>query len=329
MIATDIHRTALDHVLALVANSDWGAGMVLRGSMTLQAWVGPRARPPGDLDWIVPEPQFCDPLEPYPYIDSIESVQQWPEAAAGAARYQIWTDEDFDTFGLHPKLPPEGLRWIRTDEYERPSLQDELVETIAQHPHAGDDVILDADGVHTDEHWSYFDSYDSTGTRLIVPWHSRRYGSGQVQLDFAVDQNLPDPPVWTAIPRADGRLPTPILTATRELSLAWKILWLHTDSAQAGSADGKDLYDAVLLAECPQTNLTPRLLRTVLGTNAREFTPAAVRDWHVDWTEFLDAHPDIHGELSDWLDRLARAIPTPAIRTNVPDWPEPREGGVP
>ncbi|WP_067694725.1 nucleotidyl transferase AbiEii/AbiGii toxin family protein [Nocardia jejuensis] len=314
MIAIDAHRTTLDHVLALVANSDWGAGMVLRGSMTLHAWVGHQARPPGDLDWIIPEPQLCDPLEPFPYIDSIESVQQWPEAAAGAARYQIWTAEDFDTFGLHPKLPPEGLRWIHTDEYERPSLKDELIETIAQDPHASDDVMLDADGVHTDEHWPYFDDYDSTGTRLIVPWHSKRHGSGQVQLDFAVDQSLPDPPVWTAIPRTDGRLPTPILTATRELSLAWKLLWLHTDSAQARSAEGKDLYDAVILAECPQTNLTPRLLRTILGTNVRDFTPTAVRDWRVDWTKFLDTHPDIHGDLGDWLDRLVRAIPTPTIR---------------
>lgn len=86
------------------------------------------------------------------------------------------------------------------------------------------------------------------------------------------------------------------------------------DISRAGSADGKDLYDAVLLAECPQTNLTPRLLRTVLGTNARDVTPTAIRDWCVDWTTFLDTHPDIHGDLGDWLDRLVRAIPTPAIR---------------
>ncbi len=310
----DARRAALDHILALVANSDWGAGMILRGSMTLQAWVGTRARPPGDLDWIVPEPQFPDPLDPFPYIDTLESVQQWPEVADGAANYQIWSDEEFGTFGRHPKLPPEGLRWIRADEYERPSLQADLADTIRQDPDAAQDVALDADGVHTDEQWSYSDSYDSTGTRLIVPWHSDRHESGQIQLDFAIDQALPDAPIWTAIPRGDASPPTPVLTATRELSLAWKLLWLQTDSTETGYAAGKDLYDAVLLAECPQTNLTPRLLRRVFGTRAFEFSPEAIRRWRVDWTEFHRANPGIHGELGDWLDRLARALPIQTIR---------------
>ncbi|MEU6188119.1 nucleotidyl transferase AbiEii/AbiGii toxin family protein [Nocardia sp. NPDC047038] len=315
MTATDARRAALDHILALVADSDWGAGMVLRGSMTLQAWVPAHARAPGDLDWIVPEPQFPDPLDPFPYIDTIESVQQWPEAAVGAARYQIWSDEDFDTFGCHPKLPPDGLRWIRAEEYQRPSLQDELTATIEHDPHAADGVVLDADGVHTDGQWSYFDSYDSTGTRLIVPWNSHKHGAGQIQLDFAADQTLPDAPVWTVIPRADARPPTVVLTATRELSLAWKLLWLHTDSTETGRAAGKDLYDAVLLAECPQTNLTPQLLRKVLGTQARDFNPDSIRHWRVDWTEFHRTHPGIHGEIGNWLDRLARAIPTQAIQS--------------
>lgn len=308
MATADPHRVALDHVLAVVANSDWGAGMVLRGSMTLLAWLGPEARPPGDLDWIVLEPQFCDPLDPYPFLDSIETVQQWPEADDGAARSEIWTDEDFDTFGLRPKLPPEGLRWIRADEFERPSLQEDLTAAISCDPFASDDVTLNARGIHTDEQWPYFDSYGSTGTRLIVPWDSEDYGSGQLHLDFAVDHTLPDPPVWTAIPRADGRPPTPVPTASRELSLAWKLLWLHTDATESGHANGKDLYDAVLLAESPHTALTARLLRTVLGTRTRDLTPTAMRDWEVDWTDFRASHPGVSGELGDWLDRLVRAL---------------------
>lgn len=46
-------RSALDHLLGIVANAECGESLVLRGSMTMLAWVGEAARPPGDLDWIV------------------------------------------------------------------------------------------------------------------------------------------------------------------------------------------------------------------------------------------------------------------------------------
>jgi hypothetical protein len=54
--------------------------------------------------------------------------------------------------------------------------------------------------------------------------------------------------------------PTVVRTAGRELSLAWKMLWLHADCAAEGWAQAKDLYDAVLLAEAEATKVSPRLL---------------------------------------------------------------------
>ncbi|KAK1185667.1 nucleotidyl transferase AbiEii/AbiGii toxin family protein [Streptomyces sp. NBS 14/10] len=76
---------------------------------------------------------------------------------------------------------------------------------------------------------------------------------GEVRLDFARDELLPQAPVWTPIPRGDGGTPIAVRTASRELSLAWKVLWLHADCETEGQAQGKDLYDAVLLAEAHGT----------------------------------------------------------------------------
>jgi hypothetical protein len=304
-----LHREALDRLLAVIANSGWGADLVLRGSMTLQAWAGAQARPPGDLDWIVPaRPVFPDPEDPWPYIDEMGIVQQWPEADAGAAGYEIWSEEEFGTFGQRPRLPPEGLRWMRAEEYEPPPLRDLLAESVAEFEQDSGGVVLQGDGVRVDEQWGYSYGYDAVGTRLVVPWRGPEGESGWVQVDFAADQWLPEPPVWTAVPRADGGPPTVVRTASRGLSLAWKLLWLHTDAVEKGGAAGKDLYDAVILSESPRTVFTAALSRRVLGARATAFGAEAVRGWRVDWDAFRAEHPGVTGELDSWLERLARSL---------------------
>ncbi|WP_433756368.1 nucleotidyl transferase AbiEii/AbiGii toxin family protein [Nocardia sp. CA-135398] len=323
MTEDEAHRAALDHMLALVVGAEWSTGLVLRGSMTLQAWVGELARPPADLDWIAPglsAADFPDPLDPFPYVDDITWVQQWPEAVAGAAEYSIWTEDEFATFGSRPVLPPEGLRWMQAEEEwwpaekdNPPSILGDLVDAIGNDPHAGRGVVLDADAVEADEQWGYSYGYDTPGVRIRVPWHAPGLKSRAIQLDFATEDILPDERVWTAIPRGDSGPPTPVITASRELSLAWKLLWLHTDSTEQNCAAGKDLYDAVLLAECPQTRLTRRLLRKVLGDKAHGFGPEAIRGWRVDWGEFAAYHwarhdMDIDFDVNTWLQRLAHAL---------------------
>ncbi|MEV0298625.1 nucleotidyl transferase AbiEii/AbiGii toxin family protein [Nocardia sp. NPDC050710] len=307
------HLAALDHTLALIAGSEWGDGLVLRGSMTMRAWIGEQARPPGDLDWIMPTgTAFPDPLAPFPYLDDIARAQQWPEALDGAARYRMWTEEEFDTFGSRPKLPPEGLRWLQAEEYEPFSLLDQVADIIRDNPNAPGGVVLDADDISQDENWIYAHLDEDTGRRLLVPWD---YGteSGAIQLDFAIGEWLPETPVWTAVPRSDGGPPTPVVTASRELSLAWKVLWLDTDSTDERMAAGKDLYDAVLLAESPQTRMTPGLLRKVLGNRFPRVNADRIQGWSVDWSGFRRTHPGVHGEVDGWLERLARALPCAAI----------------
>ncbi|MEU1180220.1 nucleotidyl transferase AbiEii/AbiGii toxin family protein [Streptomyces sp. NPDC005820] len=307
------HRAALDHVLTLVAEAPWSASLVLRGSMTMPAWAGDTAREPADLDWVVLEDEvLVDPLHPYPYVDGVDVLQQWPEAADGAARYEMWTPEEFHTDGRRPLLAPEGLHWMldEPDNAEPSPPYHDLLDRVRESPRAAPGVLLAPDGADEDGTWTYAE-YDTPGVRLAIPWRADGLPPGRVQLDFCRDEVLPEAPVWTAVPRGDGTL-VPVRTVSRELSLAWKLLWLHTDHAGQGRAQGKDLYDAVLLAEAPDTRLSPRLLRKVLrrtlGPEADAFGPRAMAHWRIDWAALREEHPWIRGGAQDWLDRLTRAL---------------------
>jgi hypothetical protein len=109
--------------------------------------------------------------------------------------------------------------------------------------------------------------------------------TGSVQLDFVYNEELPMKPERLAI--GDAWL----LTASPELSLAWKILWLETDMYP----QGKELYDAVLLAE--RTDISPTLIWQGLDPELKTFDlqPSTVLDWDVDWRNFLDEYPWIEG----------------------------------
>ncbi|WP_328418202.1 nucleotidyl transferase AbiEii/AbiGii toxin family protein [Micromonospora sp. NBC_00389] len=297
-------RAVLDHLLGLVAESHCADTLVLCGSLTMPAWLGEQARPPGDVDWVVRPLAFVprDDRDPYPYLPRLDPVQHWPEAAHGAARNEIWTYEEFETGGQHPRLPPEGLSWLSAvEEPNRP--HDELLEVVARKPYADNTIRLDAEAADRDAMWGYTEygnSYEGAGVRLHVPWHAPDGSTGSVQLDFAYDEYLPEPPVLTAVPRRDGRPPAALWTASRELSLVWKLRWLCTDQAERGVSAGKDLYDAVLLAELDGIRISRRLRRLVLGTAL--LSSDAVRSWAIDGSGPLGA------DAEPWLVRLARAV---------------------
>ena len=204
------------------------------------------------------------PLHPYPYVDELATVQQSPEAADGAARPEIWTDEEFGTGGQRAHVPPpEGLHWIVAPAARNSDgPPGELLALVRAHPDAAPGVRLDAEGAREDGRLGLPSADTTPGVRLVVPWHAEGL-PGEVSLDFARDERLPEAPVLTAVPRGDGGPPAVLLTSSRALSLAWKLLWLQADAAAGGRARGKDLYDAVLLAEAPGTTLSPRLLRRV------------------------------------------------------------------
>lgn len=263
-------RMALDHVLCLVAGATCGESLVLRGSMTMLAWVGDRARTPGDLDWVVRPPAVLpvDDLSPYPFVDRLDVAQLSPEVAHGAGHYKMWTFEEFDTGGFAPRLPPEGLHWVDAEELrygERPHL--DVLDLVRKEPRTDCGMVFDPDAATVDATWGYAyesaDGADSGRVRITLPWRTADE-CGSIQLDFAYDERLPDPPIFTAVPRGDGGPPTVVWSASRELSLAWKVQWLAADQASDGHVAGKDLYDAVLLAELDGMRLPDRLRRTLL-----------------------------------------------------------------
>ncbi|MGW0707253.1 nucleotidyl transferase AbiEii/AbiGii toxin family protein [Streptomyces sp. NPDC002643] len=321
-------RAALDHVLGLIAGAPWSETLVLRGSMVMPAWAGSRARDPADLDFVVvPELNTpVDPLQPYPYVDRVDLVQHWPEALDGAARYEIWSDaeEECETRGLRPRTPPDGLRWdSEPDPADSMPSYDELLELVRRRPEVAPGVVLDPDAARQDRGWGYSYGGDETGgdgaggVRMLIPWRVEGGPGGEVQLDFALDERLPHPPVWNLVPRADGGAPSVVRTASRELSLAWKLLWLYADAASDDGPRCKDLYDAVLLAEDSRTRLSPRLLRKVVrgslsGTAPDGFSLDAVRCDEADWTAFRADHHTVRGTAKDWLQRLTTAL-APAV----------------
>lgn len=305
------HRSALDHVLGLIAESSWADVLMLRGSMLMPAWVGANARLPGDLDWVVLSDGLAwpDKLAPWPFVETIDPAQHWPEAVHGGARNEMWTFEEFDTGGQRPRLPPEGLHWMSAVELDEAGYTVAFIrDLVADSPRTDDGVEFDLDRVFEGSSTEYYSEIEedygviepSRGVRssIRIPWMTPDGEGGKLTIDFAFDEPVPAPPVLTAVPRSAGRSPLGLYTASRELSLAWKLHWLSADQADQRESAAKDLQDAVLLAELPGIRLPPRLHE--LATR-RGLTPAALATYRID------------GDLPDgpepWLTRLAAALP--------------------
>jgi hypothetical protein len=179
---------------------------------------------------------------------------------------------------------------------------------------SGDGVRIGANGAVTEDLWN---DDRAPGRRLVLPWQAGPRLRGTVRLDLGFEETLPAAPELTTVPRADGGEAAPLNAATPELSLAWKILWLLTDARP----QGKDLYDAVLLAE--STSVSGPLLRQVLVADGgyyahRELTPAAITGLDVDWAEFRREYPHVPGPGHPYAQRLAtalaRTLAEPAMR---------------
>lgn len=303
--------------MTLIAESELAECLVLRGSMTMPAWVGDAARPPGDLDWVVRPPEVVprDDLDPYPFVDRLSPVQLWPEVVHGAARNEMWEWEEFDTGGHHPRLPPEGLHWISQDELDREydsGWEQDLARLLERNQRTPDGIEFDPEKIGYQSDWDY-DDYDPGGEtgriRLDLPWLSPDGELGEVQVDLSFGEVLPEPAVCTAVPRAGDLPPVGLWTAGRELSLAWKLHWLAADQQTHGMSAMKDLYDAVLLAELDGMHLRPRLRRVAIGAETpgrsleRLLDPAEIRQWTISGPSPGGDDP------AAWLSRLADAVP--------------------
>ena len=125
-------------------------------------------------------------------------------------------------------------------------------------------------------------------------------------MDVVFNEPLLTVPVQTAVKISDdaGRL---LWTADKELSLAWKLLWLETDIYP----QGKDLYDATLLAE--RTYLPLELLERVLRSGdwrplEEKLTAEFPLRWEIDWANFQLEYSWVEGDAKEWQSRLSQAL---------------------
>lgn len=169
-----------------------------------------------------------------------------------------------------------------------------------------DDIMIPQRAFVMEAIWTY---EKAPGVRIIVPWRQSnlRY-SGTVQMDFVFGEVMPTAPVTTDV-KIGGFPPVRLLTASREQSLAWKLLWLASDSY----AMGKDLYDAVILAE--GVPISAETLRATFLTDIhygarllKSFGREQILKWRIEWDDFIKEYPGIGGSVDQWKQRLADAL---------------------
>ena len=160
-------------------------------------------------------------------------------------------------------------------------------------------VGLRVDDLATSDIWTY---ERAVGRRIVIPWSSADM-NGTVQLDVTFGEEIPGAPIRLTDPS------TGIATVSAEVSLAWKLLWLHTDNY----AQGKDLFDAVLLAENSHIgrDVEGWLRRAING--ARPAFTGDLAKIHVaatEWAWFASEYPELATgrSVGDLLGSLATAI---------------------
>jgi hypothetical protein len=172
-------------------------------------------------------------------------------------------------------------------------------------------VRIYAAGLVTEEIWTY----DRVpGRRMLLPWTADGVPGGTVQIDVVFNEYLPSPAVLTELQPLEDGPGYRVRAVSPELSLAWKLLWLVTDAYP----QGKDLYDAVLLAE--RTPPGYELVREafVLGGVEGLRPPGS---WWLDelgvqtgWEHFTAEHPWVTESSASYCGRLAQAL-APLLKT--------------
>jgi hypothetical protein len=202
---------------------------------------------------------------------------------------------------------PGDLDWVADPPSARPAdpdaarMFDDIAAAVLARP-APAEVAFDRAGVAADDIWTY---ERAPGRRVVFPWRADGLPGGAAQVDVVFGEELAEPARWVAVPVADGGCVS-VRAAGPAQSLAWKLLWLTTDMYP----QGKDLYDAILLAE--RFRLPLDILDATLRRGDAGPTPVTAagltRDWRVDWDNFRAEYPDAGGDAAGWLLRLEAAL---------------------
>jgi Nucleotidyl transferase AbiEii toxin, Type IV TA system len=163
------------------------------------------------------------------------------------------------------------------------------------------DASINIGQIFVDDIWTY---ERADGKRIVVPWNVAGLPVGDVQIDIVFGEKLPEQPIQTVI----AGIAMPLWSASPQLSLVWKLLWLITDRYP----QGKDLYDAVILAE--HYGFPLDLCRGVLASHnvsVKKYTE--YQYWlkaleGLEWDVFQQEYPGVMGSGADWIDRLVQAL---------------------
>jgi hypothetical protein len=228
----------------------------------------------------------------------------------GSALMKLWLDDEARV--------PGDIDWVvlPTECGAKSEETREMLDAIARATTAAGrvgDAELDPSLVATDEIWTY---ERADGLRLTFSWKVADLPPGKMQADFVFGETLWEPPSAIALPTMDGDT-IPLLAATPELSLAWKLLWILTDEYP----QGKDLYDAVMLAE--RYPLQAELVGCLVAAVREHFGAYWERSFRdapmeglfeqdlkrIDWKGFVREYPWVDSDLDAWGDRLKAALP--------------------
>ncbi|HVV99339.1 MAG TPA: nucleotidyl transferase AbiEii/AbiGii toxin family protein [Planctomycetaceae bacterium] len=156
-------------------------------------------------------------------------------------------------------------------------------------------------GITSDQIWSY---ERCPGVRVMVPWKADGIPGGVIQMDFVFGERLWIDPVAESVKLCDGSS-VKLNVVPPELALLWKMLWLYCDI----SPQGKDVYDAVLLAETASFSL-PMLKNALQQSDSwwvgrdPSLSALAVPEWEA----FITEYPWIPGDEEYWIGRLIQAL---------------------
>ncbi|MFF7216146.1 nucleotidyl transferase AbiEii/AbiGii toxin family protein [Streptomyces sp. NPDC008238] len=168
-------------------------------------------------------------------------------------------------------------------------------------------VRVHAEDAVAEDIWTY---ERVPGRRLVLPWTADGLPGGIVQLDVVFNERLPAPPEAVRLPALSAGGPeAAVLGVSPELSLAWKLMWLVSDR----HPQGKDLYDAVLLAE--SCRLRYEVLRDVFldAEDSYALSPVTVDGLGelvpaVEWRHFVAEYPGSGGDAAEYGRRLTDAL---------------------
>lgn len=205
--------------------------------------------------------------------------------------------------------PPRDIDWIvlpsglKITDPSGQEIVDEVGRLIAAQAQVGV-VRIDPASAVCDRIWTY---ERANGLRMSFVWSAPELPAGSLQLDFVFGEPLADLAEETAVLLTDGSVAA-LPAASAELSLCWKLQWLASDNFP----QGKDLYDAVLLAERvrPDRALLQRVFELALPAEWLRNSDAAlaIAEWGVDWDNFLLEYPQVQGDADAWKQRLAAAL---------------------